>query len=85
MSKRVLGQGQRPPFDIGTLNPNAKECLRQIFKQCYAINKNKEKHHCNQRIMGTDQKSVPFLLLIAMAVWQMNARYFIQTSVVIIN
>lgn len=38
-------------LDATVFNPNAKRCLKQTLQQCYAINENEKKHHCNQRIM----------------------------------
>ena len=45
-------------LDATLLNSNAKRCLRQTLKQCYAINENEKKHHYNQGIMKVEDLSL---------------------------
>ena len=49
-------RGQRAFFDVRVFNPNAQRYLRQTLKQSFAVNE-REKHHCNRRIMEVDQGS----------------------------
>ena len=49
--------GQRAFFDIRVFDSNARRYSKQTLKQCYSMNENEKKRHCNTRIMEVDQGS----------------------------
>ena len=49
--------GQKAFFDVRVFNPNARRYSKETLKQCYSLNENEKKSHCNTRIMEVDQSS----------------------------
>ena len=73
--------GQKAFFDVRVFDPNARRYSKQILKQCYSINENKEKRHCNTRIMEVDQGSfTPLVYTVAGGIGGQGRAFYLRLA-----
>ena len=54
--------GQKAFFNVWVFDPNARRYSKQTLKQCYFLNRNEKKFHCNTTIIGVDQGNFTLLV-----------------------
>ena len=53
---------QKAFFYVRLFDPNAQRYSKQTLKQCYSMNENEKKRHCNTKIMEVDRGSFTSLV-----------------------